>query len=75
MTQIVVEQELTSQLEKLNAPAELVDRSGRALGRFVPFSPFLPSDNCPYSDEEIALARAERGGRPLAEIWKSLGAK
>jgi hypothetical protein len=35
-----------------------------------------PEDRCPYTPEELAAARAERGpGHSLAEIRKSLGWK
>jgi hypothetical protein len=32
-----------------------------------------PEDHCPYSPEELVRMRKEEGGRPLSEIWKSLG--
>jgi hypothetical protein len=33
-----------------------------------------PSDQCPYTDEELEEMRRDRsGGRTLAEIWKELG--
>jgi hypothetical protein len=35
----------------------------------------LQDDGCPYSEMELEQARAEHGGRPLAEIWKSLGVR
>lgn len=33
----------------------------------------LPEDNCPYSAEELARMRRQEVGRPLSEIWRSLG--
>ena len=48
--------------------------SGRPLGHFVPRQGVTASDECPYSKEELQRMRAEQTGRPLSEIWKSLGA-
>ena len=32
-----------------------------------------PEDGCPYSADELARMRRQADGRPLAEIWRSLG--
>jgi hypothetical protein len=33
-----------------------------------------PSDQCPYTEEELEEMRRDRsGGKTLAEIWKELG--
>jgi hypothetical protein len=75
MNRITVGEQLTSQLENLALPVEVVDEAGRSLGHFVPRAATRTSDDCPYSPEELDSMRAEQGGRPLPEIWKSLGAK
>jgi hypothetical protein len=33
------------------------------------------SDECPYTPDQLEAMRGEQGGRPLSEVWKSLGAK
>jgi len=75
MNRITVGQALTTQLEALAAPVEVVDESGRPLGHFVPRLATIASDDCPYGPEELHEMRAEQGGRPLSLIWRSLGAK
>lgn len=74
MNRITVGEPLTHQLENLAAPVELVDESGRYLGHFVPRRGQATSDGCPFTEDELRAMRAEQGGRPLPEIWKSLGA-
>ena len=73
--QILVDSPLNAQLAGLVQPIEVVDETGRSLGHFVPAQATIVSDVCPYSAEELARMRSAEGGRPLAEIWKSLGAK
>jgi hypothetical protein len=75
MNRITVGQALTTQLEDLVVPVEVVDETGRPLGHFVPRLATVASDDCPYSTEELDDMRAEQGGRPLSQIWRSLGAK
>jgi len=75
INQIVVDSPLKAQLAGLVQPVEVVDETGRSLGHFVPTQAMIVSDDCPYSAEELAHMRSAEGGRPLAEIWKSLGAK
>jgi hypothetical protein len=72
---IMIDQSLTTQLQGLAVPVELVDESGRMLGHFVPRTATSDSDGCPYSAEELEAMRGESGGRPLAEIWRTLGAE
>ena len=72
MTQITVHQPLTSQLDGLVGPVEFVDESGRRIGHFLPVE-VRDTDECPYSPAELDQMRREAGGRPLLEIWKSLG--
>ena len=75
MNRIIVASPLKAQLIGLGQPVEVVDETGVSLGHFVPAKATIVSDNCPYSAEELARMRSEEGGRPLAEIWTSLGAK
>jgi hypothetical protein len=74
MDRITVDQSLMTQLEGVVAPVEVVDGTGRSLGHFVP-RPTAAHGACPYAPDALAAMRAEEGGRPLAEIWKSLGAE
>jgi hypothetical protein len=74
MNQVTIDKPLTMRLHDLVEPVELVDESGRRLGHFVPAVP-ADADECPYSPDELAAMRCGGSGRPLAEIWKSLGAK
>lgn len=74
MNRITIDDSLTLQLNSLHAPVEVVDKKGHTLGHFVPTARHA-ADDCPYSAEELDQMRGESGGRALAEIWKSLGAK
>jgi hypothetical protein len=77
MSKVIVDDSLRSKLNGLNAEVELCDASGRTLGHFVPedyYKKLLYAWlNAQISDEELERASQETGGRPLAEIWKSLG--
>jgi hypothetical protein len=75
MNQITADSSLKSQLDGLHEPVEVIDETGRRLGHFVPTTPGGLSDDCPYSAPELERMRNEQGGRSLAEIWRSLGAK
>jgi hypothetical protein len=75
MNRITVDNSLKAQLDAISEPVEVVDESGRTLGHFLPALPMGASDRCPYSATDIERLRREEGGRPLAEIWKSLGVK
>ena len=74
MNQITVHDPLKTQLDNLDMPVEVVDETGRQLGHFLPRRATAISDECPYSETELAQMRDEQGGRSLPEIWKSLGA-
>ena len=77
MTQITVDESLQQRLGGLSEPVELCGADGRILGRFLPEDEYRAilygSVEIPYTDEEIAKRRAERGGCSLEEIWKRLG--
>jgi hypothetical protein len=75
MNRITVDSSLTSKLDALDAPVEVVDETGRTLGHFVPTTAAVRADDCPFSVDELQRMRAENGGRSLEEIWKSLGAE
>jgi hypothetical protein len=79
MTQVTIDESLKQKLGGLHASVELRSEDGRILGRFLPEEEYREilygSVEIPYSDEEIARLRAERGGCTLEEIWKRLGRK
>jgi hypothetical protein len=75
MERIIVSDALKSELDALFAPVELVDMTGAPIGQFVPHFVNVKYDDCPYSEGDLEQSRVEAGGRPLAEIWKSLDAK
>jgi hypothetical protein len=75
VNRITVHEPLKGELHAVAQPVELIDETGRRLGHFVPARITSPGDDCPYSPEELDQMQSERGGRPLKEIWKSLGAK
>jgi hypothetical protein len=76
MSKVIVDDVLGSKLGAYATTVELCDQSGRLLGHFVPVSReetiSQPEDGCPYTEAELRAAIDERGGRTLAEIWKSL---
>lgn len=76
MSPLVVDDPLGAEMEKIMDPVEVRDRKGRVLGLFQPLikKPLvLPSDQCPYAEEQLQQSLEQSGGRSLAEIWKSLG--
>lgn len=75
MNRIAVSRPLTSRLEEFAVPVEVVDETGRLLGHFVPRLATISSGECPYGPDELDAMRGDQGGRPLSEIWRSLGAK
>jgi hypothetical protein len=79
VTQIRVDETLKQRLGGLDEPVELCSADGRILGRYLPEEEYREilygSVEIPYSEEEIARFRAERGGCSLEEIWKRLGRK
>ena len=75
MNRVMLDPVVCSQLGGFGAPVEVVDPEGRCVGHFLPGPNALAAYDCPYSPEELEQMRAERGGRSLDEIWKSIGAK
>jgi len=79
MTQVIVNPELRAKLNGLSEEVEFLDESGQRLGRFLPSAKYrallnLWADTL-FTEEELKRAEQETGGRPLSEIWKSLGRK
>jgi hypothetical protein len=79
MSKIILDAELRAKLHDLTEHIYLCDETGETVGHFLPASEYrslvyaLAEATCPYSEEELQRAAQEKGGRPLAEIWKSLG--
>jgi hypothetical protein len=73
MSQLVVDAQLRERLETVREAVDLVDESGRKLGRFTP-EPFCPWDPTLTPEEARRLAQ-EPGRRTLTEILERLGTK
>jgi hypothetical protein len=72
---ITVREPLKGEFDGVAQPVELIDEAGRRLGHFVPAAIAESWGDCPYSPEELDQMQSERGGRPLRDIWASLGVK
>jgi hypothetical protein len=79
MTRVQVDESLEQKLGGLDQPVELCGADGQIVGRYLPEDEYhailYGSVEIPFSDEEIARFRAERGGITLEEVWKRLGRK
>lgn len=77
MTNILVDDILRTKLHDLAEALTLCDETGRAVGHFLPESMYRELVHAalavPFSQDEVERRRKESGGRPLSEIWKSLG--
>jgi hypothetical protein len=77
MTKVTIDSALRAKLNGLNEQIALCDESGKQLGHFLPADLYRDLLNAwadaAFTDEELARADRETGGRPLSEIWKSLG--
>jgi hypothetical protein len=79
MGKITLDPALRAKLNGLNETLEICDESGATVGHYLPESVYrhwlyrIAETQCPYSKEEPSEMRKQKGGRPLAEIWKSLG--
>ena len=77
MTQVIVNPELRAKLNGLSEEVEFLDESGQRLGRFLPSDKYRALlnawANTLFTEEELKRAEQETGGRPLSEIWKTLG--
>jgi hypothetical protein len=76
MTRVTLDAELRARLNGLNEQVEVCDESGKTVGHFLPdalYRKFVYAwANAQVTDEELEQA-AQEPGRPLAEIWRSLG--
>jgi hypothetical protein len=70
MERITMPDIIIAQLKAALGPIEIVDEQGVSIGKFVP----PKVSDCPHSPEDLDRIRRQ-SGRPLADIWKSLGAK
>lgn len=75
MNRVVIDHNVSSQLDGASQPVEICDEDGKLLGHFVPTSSLNPSASCPYSDVDLAKMRGESGGRSLNDIWDSTTGK
>jgi hypothetical protein len=76
MTRLIVDSAMREKLCNGKDSVEVFDEAGQILGVFyqTPPAPLPPGWRSPFSDEEIQRRRQEKGGRPLAEVLKDLGA-
>jgi hypothetical protein len=75
MTRLIVDAALREQLCKAESSVEFCDEAGQILGIFYQTPRVSPAAcRSPFSDEEIQRRRQEKGGLPLAEVLKDLGA-
>ncbi len=79
MGKLTLDSDLRNKLGTLGEPVEFCDEAGQVVGHFLPaplyedlFYAALAAES-PHTKEELKRRHQERGGRPLAEIWKSLG--
>jgi hypothetical protein len=79
MTKLTLDDFLRAKLNGLNEQMEVCDESGLQVGYFLPreiYQQMLDAWIRTWvSDEEIDRLSRETEGRPLAEIWESLGRK
>lgn len=77
MIRVTLDEALRSKLNGLNDQVEVCDEAGRTLGHFLPADLYHEMMyawlKTQTPDEEIERLRQQTGGRPLAEIWKTLG--
>jgi hypothetical protein len=77
MSKVILDDVLRSKLNGFTDELELCDEAGQTVGHFVPADMYKEMLyawlNAQITDEEIEQLRQQNGGRPLAEIWKSLG--
>jgi hypothetical protein len=75
MTTIVLDEQTLKRFSGIQGEAEVRDESGNLRGRFYPTTPptrpYVPQ----FTEEELARAEAEPGGRSLKEILADLEAR
>jgi hypothetical protein len=79
MDKITLDDQLCAKLNGLTTSVLACDESGQIIGHFLSdgfykklMYAWLKSQ---HTDEELEEDRQQTGGRPLAEIWRDLGAK
>ena len=79
MTQVILDETLRSKLNGCREEVALLDESGKPVGHFLPEVEYRKllyawvESQCPYTKEEMEQFRQQTNGRPLKEIWESLG--
>jgi len=79
MSTLIADIDLPKKLAKVTEPVDILDVSGRKLGRFLPeqtmgAEPLVPWDPS-ITREELDRRAAEAGGMTLAEFWQKMGQK
>jgi hypothetical protein len=76
MTRVIVDDTLRARLHNLEKQIELCDVDGRTLAIVQPVGRSHgngdPEGRPDFSEEEIAEALQQTGGRTLADIWRDL---
>lgn len=74
MTKLIIDPELRAKLGDLQDLVEFRDESGRVVGFFHPVAPSngTHQTSSPIPDVEIEIARQQRTGRPLADVFDDL---
>ena len=74
MTRVILDQSAVAKLEGVSEPALICDQAGKVLGQYQPLSSadVYRYVTVPFSEEELARAASEPGGRPLDAILKDL---
>jgi hypothetical protein len=76
MNKVTLDPELRSKLDDLDSEFEVCDESGRTLGYYLPAERhrklLYALARSQVSDEELAQAQGQLGGRSLAEILADL---
>ncbi len=77
MSKVQLDAELRAKLKGLSQQVEVCDESGLTVGVFLPLAAYekllYASGEIPFTKEEIARFRSEKGGCSLAEFWKKMG--
>jgi hypothetical protein len=77
MSVIVNDPVLLAELSRLRGIVELKDPQGNLIGELELESDgkLPPGVKSPFTDEQLAELRKQRGGRPLADILRDLGTR
>jgi len=77
MGKLILDDALRARLNGLNEQLEVCDESGQSVGFFLPRSLYqdmlVAWSRTWVPDAELEELSKQTGGRPLAEIWKTLG--